>query len=460
MAEVRSLADLSEEELLDFVEEQHSAARLAELEILRGAYQWAVVHNPDRLDGKESGKPGREKAKQLGGPGTPKVTEHAAAAFGARIGKSPFAAQRMIADALDIYLRLPELAARVEEGAVRVSYARHVADKTRELTEAEAGFVDAEVAESADGRLPWTRFEELVEAKVAAAAPELVRRREEQAQKATFAKKTRTEAGGMGTFMVRADIATINQIDAAVTAGATALEQAMPDSVQDERRVEALRRMTATGLDPAAVTPPTKQAVLYLHCFPDQMPGFNATDTDTTDAADTDTDHTPEPTRIARLEGHGPVTEAWIRRVLGPTAQFKVQPVLDLANQAPVDAYEIPRRHREAVHLMTPADIFPFAANTTRRKEIDHTTPYSQGGPSAVGNYGPMTKRHHRIKTHTSWQVRQPYPGIYLWRDLYGVHYLVDHTGTRRLPDTIVQPEPHRSVAEIHFTQVILDWAA
>jgi hypothetical protein len=44
-----------------------------------------------------------------------------------------------------------------------------------------------------------------------------------------------------------------------------------------------------------------------------------------------------------------------------------------------------------------------------------------------------MTRRHHRINTHDHWDVRQPWPGIYLWRDPYGTHYLVDHTGTRRL---------------------------
>jgi hypothetical protein len=41
-----------------------------------------------------------------------------------------------------------------------------------------------------------------------------------------------------------------------------------------------------------------------------------------------------------------------------------------------------------------------------------------------------MTRRHHRIKTHDHWDVRQPWPGIYLWGDPYGTHYLVDHTGT------------------------------
>ncbi len=56
--------------------------------------------------------------------------------------------------------------------------------------------------------------------------------------------------------------------------------------------------------------------------------------------------------RIARVEKHGLVTEAWVRNVLGPRARFKIRPVLDLGGQAPVDAYEIPDRHRRAVHLI------------------------------------------------------------------------------------------------------------
>jgi hypothetical protein len=37
------------------------------------------------------------------------------------------------------------------------------------------------------------------------------------------------------------------------------------------------------------------------------------------------------------------------------------------------------------------------------------------------------------IKTHGHWDVAQPFPGIYLWRDPHGTLYLVDHTGTRQL---------------------------
>jgi hypothetical protein len=85
---------------------------------------------------------------------------------------------------------------------------------------------------------------------------------------------------------------------------------------------------------------------------------------------------------------------------------------------------------------MTPADVFPYASATGPPGglvQIDHTIPYEDGGISGIGNYGPMTTTHHRIKTHGDWVCRQPFPGIYLWRDPYGAIYLVDHTGTRPL---------------------------
>ena len=50
-----------------------------------------------------------------------------------------------------------------------------------------------------------------------------------------------------------------------------------------------------------------------------------------------------------------------------------ITPVVDLAHQAPVDAYEIPDRLRRAVHLRTPADTFPYSSNTSPDVDIDHT---------------------------------------------------------------------------------------
>jgi hypothetical protein len=139
---------------------------------------------------------------------------------------------------------------------------------------------------------------------------------------------------------------------------------------------------------------------------------------------------------IARVEGCGAMSLHWVREHLTTAARVTVRPVLDIEGQAAVDAYEIPDRHRRAVRLMTPADTFPYATSL-HPDQIDHTHPYQHHPPAAgqsrIGNYGPMTTFHHRIKTHSRWRVRQPFPGIYLWQDPHGQTYLVDHTGTRTL---------------------------
>lgn len=143
---------------------------------------------------------------------------------------------------------------------------------------------------------------------------------------------------------------------------------------------------------------------------------------------------------IARWEGGGPITLAQVREHFGPHCQLTIKPVIDLGGQAPVDAYEIGDHRREAVHLRTPCDIWPWGDNRTRGQDIDHTERYvspDEGGPpgqTGLHNLGPMMRFHHRTKTHaTGWQVRQPFSGIFVWRTPLGDYLLEDHTGTRRI---------------------------
>ena len=67
--------DLSEEQILARATVCARGMRRAGAELLVLAYEWAVAHPVDRLDPREAGKPGRERATVLGGPGTPEVTE-------------------------------------------------------------------------------------------------------------------------------------------------------------------------------------------------------------------------------------------------------------------------------------------------------------------------------------------------------------------------------------------------
>ena len=430
------LADMSAGDVLSFVERQHAARLAAERNVLRAARQWAVLHHPDALPA--SDRRGRERARPAGAAGTPLITEHAAAAFGARIQTSPYGARRLIADAVDLARRLPHLQAGIETGTVRVAHARHVAAATRELSAEQAAWVDREVAEVADGRLAWARFEAVVEGKVAAAGPELARARERAAATQRYARMARVNRHGMASFTIHADAATVIGIDAAVTALAKRLEGAMPDADAADRRIAALALLAnpASHADPAFATdagPVKPTARIYVHLFAESP--------------------------IARVEGHGPVTTDWVRELVRTAAgRVQVTPVLDLAGQAPADAYEIPARLREAVHLIHPGDVFPFAANTSRKVDLDHAVPHSEGGPTAVGNLGPLTRTHHRIKTHAGWDVRHPFPGVVIWRDPYGAFYLVDATGTRRITGTT--GDQTATPAEISFSRRLLDQIA
>lgn len=141
---------------------------------------------------------------------------------------------------------------------------------------------------------------------------------------------------------------------------------------------------------------------------------------------------------VARLESIGAVTANQVKSWLNG-CDVTVKPVVDVAGQVPVDAYEVPDRLREAVRLRTPVDVFPYGSSTSRRMDFDHTLPYvdpSDGAPpgqTRAENLGPMTRRSHRIKTHGRWQVRQPFPGVFIWRSPHSRYYIVDHGGTSRL---------------------------
>jgi hypothetical protein len=146
---------------------------------------------------------------------------------------------------------------------------------------------------------------------------------------------------------------------------------------------------------------------------------------------------------VARFEGGDPITHDFVRRYLAPHHRFTITGVLDLAQLAPVDGYEVPAVHRTAVKILSPAEVFPFATTLTTdpdtHVDVDHSRAYrplDQGGPpgqSRIGNYSPLGRFHHRIKTFGGWVLRQPFPGIWIWRDPHGHHYLVDHTGTRKI---------------------------
>ncbi|HET7071319.1 MAG TPA: hypothetical protein VFI40_10870, partial [Nocardioides sp.] len=339
--------------------------------------------------------------------------------------------------------------------------ARLVARKTRDLTIEQAAYVDDRIAKYADGRLTYTRFQARLDGLVAAADPRATAEAERKAAEQQVACRTRPDPEtdhGMCGFYIKAPARTLLVFDAALQRIADILKDLGDADPVDKRRVKGLLVLSRPDL--------AAELISAYQAWRDR-PDDPAGDPPAEDPCSTDGDaprtgpkpeldwakllpqvvinvHTyaaPDAEGIARVEGCGAVTETWVKDHLSPHAKVTVRPVLDIEGLAPVDAYEIPDRHRRAVRLMTPADTFPFSTSLDP-DQIDHTEPYQHGpdgrpvraGQSRIGNYGPMTTPHHRLKTFGRWTIKQPFPGIYLWRDPYGGLYLVDHTGTRALP--------------------------
>lgn len=474
--------DLDADQTLTRAIELRALACKAEVALIGTAAHWADLHGVlDSVGAASVALPGTEGLVEFGGDGTPGVCEFAPAELGAELGMSVYAATSLIADALDLRHRLPAVWAKMQAGDLRPWMGRRTAELSRHLPLAAVGLVDARVARYGCS-LTWGRLGKVVQAAVVEADPGLAdaAAADRRADHGVWLSRS-TELGTRAATIV-ADARDLLWFDASIDRIADGIRLLGDSGTKDARRAKAVgiladpqrtlalytdvavtaARIQPTDLphdvtaepgpDSAEVEPasdpapapatgpvtgagpgtgctcrtrrpvdPRPPATLYIHLSRDALTGTGPA--------------------VARVEDIGPVTASQAKQWLRD-CHVTVKPVIDLAGVTPVDSYEIPDRIREAVHLLTPADVFPYATSTRRGIDLDHTDRYvppDDGGPpdqTRLGNLGPLTRRHHRIKTHSRWHLQQPYPGIYLWRSPHGRYYLVDHTGTHKLPRT------------------------
>ncbi|MDD7960725.1 HNH endonuclease signature motif containing protein, partial [Microbacterium thalli] len=69
---------------------------------------------------------------------------------------------------------------------------------------------------------------------------------------------------------------------------------------------------------------------------------------------------------------------------------------------------------------------FPGCRQPAIRCEIDHTHAASDGGLTHVRNLAHLCKRHHDVKHHTRWRVRQLTGGLLVWTSPTGRVYRED----------------------------------
>jgi hypothetical protein len=78
--------------------------------------------------------------------------------------------------------------------------------------------------------------------------------------------------------------------------------------------------------------------------------------------------------------------------------------------------------------LVTARDLtcrFRTCRQPAARCDLDHTTPFDQGGPSCACNLGGICRFHHQIKQHPGWRLDQAVPGTFIWTTPSGRRYLV-----------------------------------
>jgi hypothetical protein len=130
----------------------------------------------------------------------------------------------------------------------------------------------------------------------------------------------------------------------------------------------------------------------------------------------------------AHLHGYGPITAAVARRIAadGTWRRLLTDPatgaVLDVGRQR----YTPPADLAEHVIARDQTCRFPTCTRPADGCDLDHTTPWDDGGVTAARNLGPLHRGHHNDKTHHGWRLHQPEPGRFVWTAPTGHRYDVD----------------------------------
>lgn len=479
----------------------------AEADKLALAAHWADLHPEESVEGSGRVFRGTERAVLVGGDGTPAVGEFAAAELGALLQVSMAAASILMADALDLRHRLPMLWRGVDEGSVEAWKARKVARRTRAvgLTHVQSLWVDMHTTPYIASQ-PWSAFLDRLEGAIVEVDPQAAEDRRRAAAMERFVTTGQSNEYGLKTIVAKA------------AAGDAIFFVAMCDRLAQIMLLEGdtdpvdVRRSKAIGLlaDPArALELLMRHACAVPEDQPDEPPESDSTPEEppvtggedrpgetggnepaTARSADPmpfvrpteadlsklrpstvlylhmsreswDAARAGRNVGVVRLEGVGAITVPQATELLGH-GNVTIRPVVDLAEDRPVDGYEVPERMREILFLRNPACVFPWSANRSRRKDGDHSKPYApprEGGPpgqTRVDNLGLLGRRAHRVKTHApGWRHHQPEPGVHYWRTPAGYWFRVDHRGTHALgrhgslPWTPPAEHPHHDEADL-----------
>ncbi len=137
------------------------------------------------------------------------------------------------------------------------------------------------------------------------------------------------------------------------------------------------------------------------------------------------------------LVGHGPIDPATALRLAGSTPSW-TRVLTDPVSGAvlAVDRY---RPNKDLIRHLRARDEhcrFPGCRTSARRCDVDHTIDAAAGGATTAGNLSHLCRRHHTLKHHTDWTVRQRPGGVLEWSSPAGRSYVDRSARTVRFVPT------------------------
>ncbi len=362
----------------------------------------------------------------IAGPGAPLVSEFNLMELIAVLQRSPDGGRAYVGRVIECAWRLPRLYAAVVDGRVAPWRAERIADLTRSLPADAAEFVDRHL-DAAVGGVGWAQLERLVTEAIVRFDPERAEAERQEANEHRHFDIHLDEVDEHGNVHVDAymDAADGRDLDEAVARRAKLRGQLGDTDSLDVRRARAAGELARQDLaldlliaddDTGEVIAesPGRRVELHVHLTGESLTGDNPVGR---------CDELRTPVQVAQIK-------EWL---LARHTTVTVRPVIDLADCIPVDSWEIPDRHKQRVHLRDHSCRFPNCPKPAVKCDLDHHTPYGEGGPTCPCNLVPLCRRHHRAKTFSTWRYAILAPGHYLWTSPHGHHFHVGPAGTTPL---------------------------
>ena len=129
-------------------------------------------------------------------------------------------------------------------------------------------------------------------------------------------------------------------------------------------------------------------------------------------------------TTPAELTGHAPIDTATALRLAATAPGWdRVLTHPMTGTVLAVDRYRPSDQLKRTLRVRDEHCRFPGCRIPVRRCDIDHTTAREHDGPTEVTNLAHLCRRHHTLKHHSAWQVKQTPDGVLHWTSPTGRSY-------------------------------------